>query len=363
MFFMSYHFNRIAIKVGSNVLTDENGHLDDNIIQQLVFQLAKVVQAGTEVVLISSGAVASGRSIYNFRQKIDTVSSRQLLSAIGQVKLINQYSYHFQKQNLQVAQVLVTKEDFRTRIHYLNMKNCLQVLLSSQIIPIVNENDVVAVTELMFTDNDELAGLVANMINADALILLSNIDGVYNGDPSNPNSKVIEEITDLNIDFSKIVTHKKSEFGRGGMITKCNMAAKIAATGLHVFIANGKSSNIILNIVQGNNKAGTHFIPGGKVQSGLKKWLAHSGGFSKAKIMINDGALHALRSKQAISVLPIGIIKLAGEFRKGDLLEIATADGEAIGWGVAQYGYEKAGERMGQHNQKPLIHYDYLYLK
>jgi len=362
MFFMSNHFKRIAIKVGSNVLTNENGHLDDNIIQQLVRQIANVVQAGTEVVLISSGAVASGRSIHNLKQKLDTVSSRQLLSAIGQVKLINQYSNHFQKQNLQVAQVLVTKEDFRTRTHYLNMKNCLQVLLGSQIIPIVNENDVVAITELMFTDNDELAGLVANMINADALILLSNIDGVYNGDPSNPQSEIIEEVRNLNTDFSKIVTHKKSEFGRGGMITKCNMAAKIAATGLHVFIANGKSSDIIFNAVQGK-KAGTHFIPESKVQSGLKKWLAHSGGYSKGRIMINEGALHALKSKQAISVLPVGIIKLFGEFRKGDLLEIATADGVVIGWGVAQYGHEKAGGRIGQHNQKPLIHYDYLYIK
>ncbi len=359
---MPYQYKRMSIKVGSNVLAAVNGQLNETVIAQLVEQIVNLADAGVEIILISSGAVASGRSTVSISEKTNPVSARQLLSSVGQVKLINTYARYFEKHNRQVAQVLVTKEDFRTRTHYLNMKNCLQILLQNKIIPIVNENDVVSITELMFTDNDELAGLVTNMINADALLILSNIDGVYSGDPGDPGSQLISEIKGNEIDFAGIIANKKSQFGRGGMITKCNTAAKIAASGVHVFIGNGSMPQVITRIASGES-AGTHFIPDKKQKSGVKKWIAHSSGFTKGKVYINQGATQALMSNKATSLLPIGIVRLSGDFRKGDLLEILNEQEEIIGWGVAQYGLEKAKEKIGEHKQKPLIHYDHLYLK
>jgi len=180
---MALSYNRIVIKIGSNVLTREDGLPDLERISHLVAQISEIKKQGKEVILVSSGAVASGRSLLSVSDKFDAVATRQLFASIGQVKLINTYSELFQKHNLVCAQVLVTKEDFRDRLHYLNMQNCFSILLQHNVVPVVNENDVISVTELMFTDNDELAGLIASMLKADALIILSNVDGIYNGDP------------------------------------------------------------------------------------------------------------------------------------------------------------------------------------
>src|SRR6202051_4049457 len=202
---MAYNYHRIIIKIGSNVFTQKDGLPDLNRISHLVEQIAEIKKQGKEVILVSSGAVASGRSLINVSEKYDAIAARQLLASIGQVKLINTYAQLFDQFNILCSQVLVTKEDFRDRLHYLNMKNCLEILLQHQVIPVVNENDVVSVTELMFTDNDELAGLIASMLNAQALIVLTNVDGIYDGDPKAEGSKVIEEVSDSAIDFSSFV--------------------------------------------------------------------------------------------------------------------------------------------------------------
>src|SRR5471030_2856320 len=192
---MEYNYRRIIIKIGSNVFTQENGLPDLQRIEHLVEQIAAIKKQGKEVILVSSGAVASGRSMITVSEKSDAVAARQLLASIGQVKLINTYAHLFDQFEMLCSQVLVTKEDFRDRLHYLNMRNCLEVLLQHQVIPVVNENDVVSVTELMFTDNDELAGLIASMLNAQALIVLTNVDGIYDGDPNTEGTKIIEEIS------------------------------------------------------------------------------------------------------------------------------------------------------------------------
>src|SRR6201996_1271635 len=213
---MAFNYQRIVIKIGSNVLTQKDGLPDLLRISHLVDQIAKIKKQGKEVVLVSSGAVASGRSLINISDKFDSVATRQLFASIGQVKLINTYAHEFEKYNILCSQVLVTKEDFRDRLHYLNMKNCLKILLQHHVIPVVNENDVVSVTELMFTDNDELAGLIASMLNAQALILLTNVDGIYDGDPDKEGTKVIKEVDGTTIDFSTFVSSGRSQFGRGG---------------------------------------------------------------------------------------------------------------------------------------------------
>lgn len=353
-------FKRIAVKVGSNVLADKSGLLNKPLIGHLVDQLIELRKRGVEVVLVSSGAVAAGRSVLRVPEKYDAISSRQALSSVGQVKLMNVYAEFFEKQDFICSQVLVTKEDFRDRSHYLNMKNCFSALLQNNVVPIVNENDSVSITELMFTDNDELAGLIASMINADALFILTNVEGVYRGDPSSPESQIIRTINADEVDFSEFVSAKKSNFGRGGMITKCNIARKSALSGMHVFIANGAKKNILPELLKGA-EAGTHFLPVRKTST-LKKWIAHSEGFAKGSVFINDGARAALLSTKATSVLPVGVVRIEGEFKKGDIIKVFDDLGHYLGLGKAQYGYEKALERQGLKNQKPLVHYDYLYL-
>src|ERR1700712_5393472 len=217
---MIYNYHRIIIKIGSNVFTQKDGLPDLKRINHLVKQIAAIKKQGKEVILVSSGAVASGRSLINVSEKYDAIATRQLLASIGQVKLINTYSNLFEKFSILCSQVLVTKEDFRDRMHYLNMKTCLELLLQYHVIPVVNENDVVSVTELMFTDNDELAGLIASMLNAQALIILSNVDGLYNGNPKTEGTKVIEKIDGSLSNLASFVTSDRSQFGRGGMITK-----------------------------------------------------------------------------------------------------------------------------------------------
>lgn len=353
-------YKKIVVKVGSNVITNSSGFPDVERISNLVNQLVELKHKGVEVVLVSSGAVASGRSIIKISEKADPVAARQQLAAVGQVKLINTYAELLAKHNMVCAQVLVTKGDFRDRRHYLNMQSCVNNLLQNNIIPIVNENDVIAVTELMFTDNDELSGLIASMINADALMLLTSVDGLYDGNPNSPEAKLIPVIDTTDTDFS-FISQEKSSFGRGGMITKSRMASKMAAMGVSVHVANGKTDGILLQIVAGK-KPGTLFKPA-KTKSGVKRWMAHSETYAKGSVTVNNGALQALTGQgKATSLLPVGIVKIEGHFEKGDIVKIVSEGGEFIGVGVAGYSAEKARARVGLNKQPALIHYDYLYL-
>lgn len=358
---MHYNYHRIVIKIGSNVLTRKGGLPDLDRVAHLVEQVAGLKTQGLEVILVSSGAVASGRSLINISEKFDAVASRQLLASIGQVKLINTYAGLFEKFGILCSQVLVTKEDFRDRMHYLNMKNCLEILLQHQVIPIVNENDVVSVTELMFTDNDELAGLIAAMLNAQALIVLTNVDGIYDGDPALDGSKVIEEISGATLDFQSFVSSGHSQFGRGGMITKSTMSQKTAQLGIAVHIANGKRENIIPDVLNGK-ATHSYFIPN-KSASGKKKWIAHSEHSATGIVQVNEGAKSALTSGKASSVLPVGVLKIISGFEKGEIIKLVDEEHRPIGLGIAEYGAEKATEWIGQKNKKPLVHYDYLYIQ
>jgi glutamate 5-kinase len=358
---MALPYQRIIVKIGSNVLTQENGLPDQARIQHLVDQIAALKKAGKEVIVVSSGAVAAGRSLVQVSDKADAVSNRQLLAAVGQVKLLATYAELFGQHELVCAQVLVTKEDFRDRQHYLNMQNCFQALLQNNIIPVVNENDVISVTELMFTDNDELAGLVASMLDADALLILSNVDGIYDGDPKAPGAQLIPVIEPSTTSFSGFVTTQRSQFGRGGMITKCHMAHKVAQLGIAVHIANGKTENILPRILS-EDVVSTKFVAN-RSASRKKKWLAHAEPAAKGAVQINAGAKAALTTPgKAISLLPVGLLGIVGTFQKGDIIKLLDEAGKIIGLGVAEYSADKALERLGLQHQKPLVHYDYLFL-
>lgn len=374
---MEQQLTRIAVKIGSNVLTRRDGTLDVTRMSALVDQIAELHKAGVEIILISSGAVASGRSEIHPARKLDSVDQRQLFSAVGQAKLINRYYELFREHGIPVGQVLTMKENFATRRHYLNQKNCMTVMLENGVIPIVNENDTISVSELMFTDNDELSGLIASMMNAQALIILSNIDGIYNGTPADPASEVIREI-EHGKDLSSYIQTSKSSFGRGGMLTKTNIARKVADEGITVIIANGKRDNILVDILcreapalfTGSRAPApaprlryTRFIPSSQPVSSVKKWIAHSEGFAKGELHINDCATQVLASDKAVSILPIGITAVRGEFEKDDIVRIIDFEGNPVGVGKANCSSEQAREAMGKHGKKPVVHYDYLYIE
>ncbi|WP_026951246.1 glutamate 5-kinase [Algoriphagus mannitolivorans] len=350
----------IVIKIGSNVLTQANGLPDLDRMSHLVSQIQELISAGKKVVLVSSGAVAFGRQTIALPEKLNPVFKKQIWASTGQIRLINQYQDFFGKLNQPIAQILVTKEDFRDRKHFLNMKNCLEALLQQGILPIVNENDTVTITELMFTDNDELASLTAAMINADTLMLLTNVDGIFTGNPENPDSELIEKIASSMPEVSNYISATKSSFGRGGMLTKYAMAKKSADLGIQVLIANGKKDGVLSEFAAKKLRC-TWFEPK-KVKQAPKKWLAHGAHYYKGEITINDGAKASLTSSVIRSLLPIGITQIEGEFTKGDILLIRDEKGNKIGIGRAEYTSKLALERIGQKNQKALIHYDYLYL-
>ena len=355
---------RIVIKIGSNVLTRDDGTLDVTRMSALSDQIAVLYKEGYRLVIVSSGAVASGRSELKIDHKLDSVSSRQLFSAVGQVKLINRYWELFREHGIACGQVLTTKESFGSRAHYLNQQHCMEIMLENGVIPIVNENDTISVTELMFTDNDELSGLIAAMMNADKLIILSNINGIYDGDPSDPDSRVIERIDGKEVDVTRYVSAKRSSFGRGGMHTKCRIARKVADEGIEVITANGKRDDILLRICHSEESAlCTRFIPSTKPVSSIKKWIANSDGFAKGIVRINRGAAEALTGTHAASILPVGVTSVEGEFEKDDIVRIVDHEGRQIGVGCISCGSTRARSLIGARNEKPLIHYDYLYLE
>lgn len=362
---MMNRYRRITVKIGSNVLTRADGTLDVTRVSSLVDQVSTLHRAGVEVIMISSGAVACGRSELRGldTRRLDNVEARQLFSAVGQVKLINRYYDLFRDNGLAVGQVLTTKESFATRRHYLNQRSCMMVMLENRVIPIVNENDTVSVTELMFTDNDELSGLLAAMMDCDALILLSNIDGIYDGDPKDPSSRIVRRV-DASKDLSGYIRTERSGFGRGGMVTKYRIARKVADEGIEVIIANGKREGVLTDLVISDaDIPSTRFVPTAPAVSSMKRWIAHSEGFAKGRIVLNDKAVAAIISNHAASVLPVGVIGIEGDFEKDDLVRIADVSGTILGVGRVSYSSADARRVMGKHDCKPLVHYDYLYIE
>ena len=252
---------RIVIKVGSNVLTRRDGKLDVTRMSALVDQIAGLRRQGIEVILVSSGAVACGRRELTVDHSLDSVEQRQLFSAVGQVKLVGLYYDLFREFGIHVGQVLTMKENFEPGEQYRNQRACMTVMLENNVLPIVNENDTVSVTELMFTDNDELSGLIAQMMEADTLLLLSNIDGIYDRHPDDPAAELIREVAPGR-DLSEYIQPEKSAFGRGGMHSKYTTASKVAQAGIRVIIANGERPDILLDLIERPDETvHTEFLP------------------------------------------------------------------------------------------------------
>ncbi len=367
---------RITVKIGSNVLARPDGSLDVTRMSALVDQVAALRARDVEVLLVSSGSIASGRSELRaiHADRLDSVGQRQLYSAVGQTLLISRYREFFRDHGLYVGQVLTMKENFATRRHYLNQRNCITALLEHGVIPIINENDTISVTELMFTDNDELSGLIATMTNSNALIILSNIDGVFTGHPSQPGTRLIREV-EPGRNLDAYIQNEKSGFGRGGMQTKSHIAQKVAQEGIEVIIANGKREHILTDLVQVlfpsaadaappiSDLPFTRFIPAQVETSSVKRWIAHSEGFAKGAIHLNACASQRIQGETAMSILPIGITQVDGEFDTHDIISIIDDRGRQIGVGRTDFTSDEVRTLIGKRNKKPVIHYDYLYIE
>ena len=353
----------IVVKVGTQSILSSNGSPFEPIMLHLVEQIVTLQKAGHHVVLVSSGAVGSGRKVAQQtlgRQYGSSTGEKQLLASLGQHELMHLYASMFKVHHILASQILLTKQDFQTRQHYLNIARLLrEILRQKNIVPIVNENDSVAIEELMFTDNDELAGLIAAQMNVEKLIILSNVKGVYTGHPEMDGSEIIPVI-DPEKGWPE-VSPTKSAQGRGGMSSKLATARKMSGLGITTHVASIDIPSVIIRIIE-NEQLGTVILPS-KKKSSIKKWMAYNNGKQNGSISINQGLYDILReNKRVISILPVGIEQCNGDFKKGDLVEMLTPKGQKIGIGIAKYDANKLKEYLGQKDKPGFIHYDHLHI-
>ena len=316
--------NKIVIKVGTRVLTNEDGFLDKHQITEFSKQVIKLRSNGYSVVVVSSGSVGAGISALGFQKRPNILPELQAAAAIGQGKLIEIYNECFKKHGYHAAQILLTRQDFEDRQRYLNTCNTLHSLLNFKTIPIINENDTISVEEITFGDNDILSALVTNLLRADLLILLSSVDGLYTTPPvSGKSCNVLSVVNSISDDIKKLVFKQKTKEGIGGMESKLEAAGIATGSGETVIIANGRQSDVLSKIMNYDN-VGTLFLPYKKKITSRKRWI----GFTvrpKGKIYIDDGALNALL-KRGKSLLPSGVVKVDGNFIKGDIVSILSVN-------------------------------------
>lgn len=354
---------KIVIKVGTQSILSTDGTPYEPIMLHLVEQIVTLQKNGHHVVLVTSGAVGSGRKVANqllSREFGSSLGEKQVLASLGQHELMHVYSSMFKQYNILASQLLLTKQDFQTRHHYLNIARLLQVILEHKnIVPIINENDSVAIEELMFTDNDELAGLIAAQINADKLIILSHVEGVFTGHPSEPGSKFISVINPE--EGWPEVSANKSAQGRGGMLSKLGTSRKMSDLGITTHIACIATPYVITRLLA-KESVGTMILPS-KKKSNIKRWMAYNSDKKMGSITVNASLLEILKEgKRVISILPVGIVTCMGDFKKSDLVEIVTPEGQKIGIGIAKYDASKLSAFLGQKGKPEFIHYDHLHL-
>jgi glutamate 5-kinase len=355
-------YRRIVAKFGTGLITGGTSQLDQPAMAVLVDQIARLQQQGCELLVVSSGAIAAGRQKLGLTSKIRGIPFRQVMASAGQSRLMNIYEQLFDEHGIKVAQALLTKKDLSDRAAYLNTRNTLLALLELGVVPIVNENDVVAVDEIQeasFGDNDNLSAMVANLIDADLLLLLGDIAGLYTADPHrHKDARLIPQVERIDKEIERLASDTTSESGTGGMITKIEAARLATASGVTVIIADGREQDVIIRLAAGE-AIGTRFAPKATRLESRQRWML-SGLSTRGKLIVDAGAANALR-KQNRSLLAAGIERSEGRFRRGDIVEIHDPDGVRIGCGITNYGSADIEVLKGAHSGKiaELLGHDY----
>ena len=363
---------RVVVKVGTSTLIHTNGQLNLERMERLVRELADLHNRDIEVVLVSSGAVGTGANRMGLKKVPKTLPEKQALAAIGQGRLLHMYEKFFADYGKTVAQVLLTREDLDERIRYLNATNTLLAILNMQVIPIINENDTVVVEEIKIGDNDTLSTMVAGIVNADLLIILSDVDGLYDSDPRiNKEARLQSEVYEVTAEMEANAVSRGTTFASGGMLTKLKSASICMAAGIPLVIANSAEKNVIRRIFAGE-ELGTVFLPReGKMQA-RKKWLAF-GSVLHGQLTVDNGAAQALLNRGK-SLLASGVLDVEGDFERGTVIGVIDADGREIARGLANYsaneisqiaGYKSADieKILGTKDYDEVIHRDNLWVR
>jgi glutamate 5-kinase len=329
------NIKRIVIKIGSRILTDEDGNLDRGWISALASDVAELRRKGIEVIMVSSGAVAAGRTLMGITGRPRTIPQKQAAAAVGQPLLMHEYEEAMRASGCRVAQILLTREDLADRQRFLNARATLETLLEFGIVPIINENDTVAVEEIKFGDNDNLSALVTNLADAGLLVILTDIDGLYDADPrQKADACLIPLVRSVTKEMEHAAGGSGSTVGTGGMTTKLSAAKKAAKSGAATLILNGRVAGILLQAMAGVD-LGTLFLPAARSLTSRKHWIAFTLR-PKGKIYVDAGASLVLR-QEGKSLLPSGITKIEGDFERGAGVRICDAEGVEFARGVTDY--------------------------
>ncbi len=327
--------SRVVVKVGSSTLTNAEGRVDHDYIASLVEQMCTLKDGGASVVIVSSGAIAAGMEALGMRERPDDMPSLQAAASVGQVRLVEAYAEHFARHAVTVGQVLLTRHDTGHRDSYLHARDTFERLLSLGAVPIVNENDTVAVEEIRFGDNDTLAALVATMICADLVIVLSDIEGMYDADPRiAEEASLLENVEELTADLLAAAGGTGSVVGSGGMATKVEAAKVLMKAGIHMVICDGRRPNAIVDAAEGRS-VGTRFSGSESTIGARKLWIA-LGRKSAGEIVIDDGAVEALQ-KRGKSLLAAGVVAVAGKFEAGDAVVLKDRSGGVVARGLSEF--------------------------
>jgi len=340
---------RVVLKIGSSSLNHPQGGLDDQAIAEVVAVIATLKQRGVECILVTSGAVAAGMGQLGLNVRPRDLAGKQAVSAVGQGVLIERYARNFERHGIVGAQVLLSRIDLAEASRYRNAHNTLEKLMRLQVVPIINENDTVAVDELCFGDNDSLSALVAGLVGADLLVILTDVDGLYTGNPKKDlSAQLIKEVTEISA-VESMASGAGSLLGTGGMVTKLR-AAKIAKRfGIGMFLLNFTRIRELLNLTEGQETEGTYFLPAKHRLAGRKRWIAYAG-LSEGSISIDDGAAKAL-IKEGKSLLAKGIITTEGTWERKEIIRIVTLLGEEIARGVAELSSDEVQKVKGLHSE------------
>ena len=345
-----YKYQRLVVKLGTSTLTAGTPHLSEKTLANIVSQIDTLCRNGCEVVLVSSGAMAAGREALSFPKLPREIPAKQMLSAVGQPRLMAIYENLFAQHNRTVAQVLLTRQDLTQRRSYLNARNTLLALLDQKVLPIVNENDAVTTEEIRVGDNDNLSALVANLIDADLLLMLTDQPGMFTSDPrTNPNATLLTEITGDKIpeELWKYAGKSKDELGTGGMITKLQAADLARRSGTNIVIASGTESDVILRTAKGE-PIGTYFQATTTTLESRKRFIL-SGTVSTGKIQIDSGAIGALQNGS--SLLPVGVTAIFGEFERGDTVAVINANNNELARGLTNYHSAELSKIAGRQSK------------